>query len=229
MSHEVGGDIWTDWASAWPARRAERGEVVDDLIVAFAARHLTGRVLDAGCGDGAYTARLAAPRPVGPGLDACGVDGTADLVTLARTAHPHLSFGQADLAALPFADDAFGGVLCLTVLEWVARPLESLRELVRVTRPGGTLVLGVLGAGNRTRDLHLARFWGESPMNGLLPWELALLCGREGLTVTDSLGVGREGRVTSGVTGERDAMTRAMIWLLAVSSEGGSETQLRGV
>ncbi|PYE56454.1 methyltransferase family protein [Deinococcus yavapaiensis KR-236] len=203
-------DVWSAWADVWPARRRERDGVVDEAILAFAARHLAGRVLDAGCGDGAYTSALRARS-----FDVLGVDVTPELLTIARARHPDLRFEEASLARLPFSDAAFDSTFCLTVLEWAADPVASLRELRRVT--AGPLVLGVLGAGNRTRDVHLARFWGGSPMNGLLPWELKLLCEREELGVKDELGVSRSGVETGG----RDAMTRAMIWLLACEPSGG--------
>lgn len=202
--------VWSGWAEAWPTRRRERDGFVDDAVLAFAARHLGGRVLDAGCGDGAYTATLRER-----GFDVLGVDVTPELLAVARARLPDVTFEEASLARLPFPDAAFGSALCLTVLEWVADPVASLRELARVT--AGPLVLGVLGAGNRTRDLHLARFWGASPMNGLLPWELKLLCEREGWRVTDELGVSK----TATERGGRDAMTRAMIWMMACEPSGG--------
>jgi len=204
------GSAWATWASAWPTRREERGEVVDDLVLRFARQHLPqGRVLDAGSGDGTYAARLAAAFTV------TGVDATPELVDTARRRHPGLPFDHASLEALPYRDGTFDGVFCLTVLEWVDDPLTALRELRRVTRPGGVLVLGVLGAGNGTRDLHVQRFGGRSPMNGLLPWELELLCEREGLRVQASLGVTRNGPVSERT---RADMTRVMIWLVAVST-----------
>ncbi|WP_157448729.1 class I SAM-dependent methyltransferase [Deinococcus peraridilitoris] len=181
---------------------------MDDLILAFALGHLPGAdgatVLDAGCGDGFYAGALRRA-----GLTVNGVDTTPALLERARQDHPGVDFVQADLISLPFSTHHFDAVFCLTVLEWLPDPLAALQELKRVARPGAPLVLGVLGAGNRTRDLHTARFWGESPMNGLLPWELPTLCERLALRVTASQGVTREGAISGG----RDAMTRAMIWL----------------
>lgn len=204
----MSGHVWAGWAEAWPARREERGEVVDGLTLDFARWHLPhGALLDAGCGDGWYAGALHSPSH-----QVTGVDATPGLLAAARREHPQVPFVEASLSTLPFADGTFDGTFCLTVLEWVNDPLAALRELRRVTKQDGRLVLGLLGAGNRTRDLHAARFWGESPMNGLLPWELPLLCDRVGWRVHASRGVSRGGWVD----GERDAMTRAMLWLFAL-------------
>jgi ubiquinone/menaquinone biosynthesis C-methylase UbiE len=46
-----------------------------------------------------------------------------------------------DITAIPVPDASFDNVLCVEVLEHVPRPLDALRELARVLRPGGTLVL----------------------------------------------------------------------------------------
>jgi 2-polyprenyl-6-hydroxyphenyl methylase/3-demethylubiquinone-9 3-methyltransferase len=48
-----------------------------------------------------------------------------------------------DVVRLPFADNSFAGCLCLSVLEYVDEPYESLNELARVVEPGGVLVLSV--------------------------------------------------------------------------------------
>ena len=49
----------------------------------------------------------------------------------------------ADITALPFADKQFGSVICYSVLEHIADVTRAIGELSRVTRPGGTLVIGV--------------------------------------------------------------------------------------
>ncbi|MBB6097308.1 SAM-dependent methyltransferase [Deinobacterium chartae] len=205
-------DTWTPLAENWPAQRARREGAVDALIIELARRHLAGPVLDAGCGSGEYTAALHAL-----GLEVLGTDATPAMLGVARRQFPQLAFQAADLLALPFADAAFGGVFCLTVLEWVTDPWAALREVVRVTRPGGTLLLGVLGAGNRVRDRHLERFLsGQSPMNGLLPWELESLLRHADLELIESCGAAPSGRLE----GDRAAMTRAMLWLFVARRAG---------
>jgi ubiquinone/menaquinone biosynthesis C-methylase UbiE len=45
-----------------------------------------------------------------------------------------------DGLVLPFSDETFDAVCCVEALEFMARPREALREMVRVLRPGGTLL-----------------------------------------------------------------------------------------
>jgi SAM-dependent methyltransferase len=108
-------------------------------------------VLDAGCGTGRFTTRLAKSRaiPVGVDLDS-GMLGIA-----ARRLPGRCS--QATIEDLPFANATFDLAVAVTVLEFVADPAAAVAELVRVTRPGGRIVIGALnphspwGLANRRR------------------------------------------------------------------------------
>lgn len=51
--------------------------------------------------------------------------------------------GHADIEALPFADAEFDGVICLDVIEHVGDPFRAARELMRVVRPGGHLLVTI--------------------------------------------------------------------------------------
>lgn len=116
------------------------------------------RVLDAACGTG-IVARTAA-RAVGPAGAVTAVDLNADMLSTARRAAARadadIDFTSGDIAALPFGDDGFDVALCQEALQFVADPIAVLRELVRVTRPGGR----VAGSVFRSLDHHpvYARF-----------------------------------------------------------------------
>jgi len=94
------------------------------------------RVLDVGCGPG-HLARWLARR----GCQVTGVDRGWRLVRMARRLAARegvfVCFARAPGERLPFADAAFDLTLATTVIYWVERPEAVLREMVRVTRPGG--------------------------------------------------------------------------------------------
>jgi 2-polyprenyl-3-methyl-5-hydroxy-6-metoxy-1,4-benzoquinol methylase len=115
-----------------------------EAIVAALAGHLPcEHFLDAGCGDGRYLAALASL----PGRPArvAGTDIAERMLATARraaaTAGVEAELVRANLEALPFTDATFDLVLCTQVLEHLLDPQAGLRELARVTRRGGVLVL----------------------------------------------------------------------------------------
>ncbi len=88
------------------------------------------RVLDAGCGYGALIDCLTA---IGRTVDYVGVDRCPEMVKLARREHPDARFRTADVAALPFEDDAFDWAVCRG-LEGTAKTLVSNRAWVAMRR-----------------------------------------------------------------------------------------------
>lgn len=132
------------------------------------ARPLAGELaLDAGCGTGIYTTRL-----IDAGIEVTGVDIDPEMLAAARIKAPGATFVEGDLAALPFVDDRFDLTIAVAVLCFVPDPDAATRELVRVTRPGGRIVIGEL---NRT-SLWAAR----RRLKGLLgraPWRQARFFG----------------------------------------------------
>ena len=90
---------------------------------------LAGDVLDVGCGRKPYQHLTRATRYVGVDIDTPA--------TRALAAADHYYDGR----TLPFADASFDAVLCSQVLEHVFAPAEFLREIHRVLRPGGVLLL----------------------------------------------------------------------------------------
>lgn len=99
------------------------------------------QALDAGCGTGIYTAWLA-----GRGLRVTGADHDPVMLAAAAAKAPAAQLVQADATALPFPDQTFDLTLAVTLLCFLDQPRRerTVRELVRVTRPGGRVVLGEL-------------------------------------------------------------------------------------
>ena len=95
-------------------------------------------LLDCGCGPGALTFGLA--EAVAPGR-AVGVDLEPGMIEsanrIADDDYPNLEFRVGDINDLPFEDDEFDVVFSSAVTEHLPDPIPALRELRRVTKPGG--------------------------------------------------------------------------------------------
>lgn len=110
-------------------------DLIDDLELGFLKRFATGReVLEVGCGTGLLLERIArfASR-------ARGVDLSPGMLEHAR--ERGLDVTQGSATALPFEDASFDVVCSFKVLAHVREIKEAVAEMLRVTKPGGELVL----------------------------------------------------------------------------------------
>jgi SAM-dependent methyltransferase len=96
-------------------------------------------VLDAACGTG-IVARLVAPL-VGPSGRTVGVDYDPIMIEMARSLAPEIEWRQGDLQNLPFPDASYDLVICQQGLQYLPDPGAGLRQIHRVLRPGGRMVL----------------------------------------------------------------------------------------
>lgn len=99
------------------------------------------RILDVGAGTGrAARALLSSPAFDGALIN---VEPSEDMARVGRglVGHGPASWVRAWAVPLPFPPSAFDMVMCLEVLEFTSRPEATLRELVRVLRPGGWLLV----------------------------------------------------------------------------------------
>ena len=112
-------------------------------------------VVDIGCGNGVYLAELAHRGHAGPVL---GVDFSVGMLAAARGRAPKASLVAGDAAALPLRDDAGDLTLAMHMLYHLPDPAAAVRELRRVTRPGGQVVVGLNGEDHlrELRDLITA-------------------------------------------------------------------------
>ncbi|KDN83287.1 methyltransferase domain-containing protein [Kitasatospora cheerisanensis] len=102
------------------------------------------RLLDIGCGPGTITADLA--DRLGPTGRVVGVDPSEEVLVqaaaLAAGRGPdRLTFEAADVYRLPYADASFDVVHAHQVLQHLADPVAALREMRRVTAPGGVIAV----------------------------------------------------------------------------------------
>lgn len=108
------------------------------LLIDFAALAPGSHVLDAGCGTGGLAAALASDARV---TRVTGVDVSDAYVAYASHHHgaPHVRFERGDVTDLRFADAVFDATLSSLVLQFVPDPHRAVREMRRVTRPGGVV------------------------------------------------------------------------------------------
>ncbi len=145
------------------------------------------RVLDVGCGDG-LLACVAAAR----GAAVTGIDPDPAMLAAARRraagAGLELNLRYGTITHLPFPDGSFDIVTAITVLCFVPEAGAAFREMARMLRPGGRLVLGELGRWSLWAALRRLRGW-----LGSTTWqhaqfrtaaELRLLARNAGLAVT---------------------------------------------
>jgi SAM-dependent methyltransferase len=94
-------------------------------------------VLDVGSGTGVVTEELAA----GTQAQVIGIDLDPEMVAFAQKRGGRAEYRLGDAHDLPFDDGRFDVVACHFVLLWCCDPAQAAREMVRVTRPGGAVLV----------------------------------------------------------------------------------------
>jgi len=120
-------------------------------------RHLSGRVLDVGCGIGDFLAYR--PGTVGVDINPHAVEWCRQQGFDSRVMEPD---------RLPFEDGGFDAVVLDNVLEHLAEPGPLLAEIRRVLVPGGRLLVGVPGARGYAADPDHKVFYGEAELERAL-------------------------------------------------------------
>jgi SAM-dependent methyltransferase len=124
-------------------RLQDQADALCELLHADTRYPAGSRVLEAGCGVGSQTITLARSSP-----DARIVSVDVSAASLAEAGKraeaagiTNVEFRQADIFALPFAPASFDHVFVCFVLEHLSRPLEALRVLKGLLRPGGSITV----------------------------------------------------------------------------------------
>lgn len=125
-------------AAGWDAKFPDDGPRYAGAIAELGPKE-GDFVLDAGCGTGRALPLLRAA--VGPRGTVLGVDLTPEMIDRARAHRAAADLVVADCARLPLPDAAVDLVLGAGLISHLPGPAAGLRELARVTRPGGRLAL----------------------------------------------------------------------------------------
>jgi ubiquinone/menaquinone biosynthesis C-methylase UbiE len=97
------------------------------------------KVLDLGCGTGMLLSLLARRSEF-----VVGVDSSPEMLELARKRRGSAALVLADADHLPFADRSFDAVISVTLLQNMPDPAATVREVARVAKPEGILILTTL-------------------------------------------------------------------------------------
>lgn len=103
------------------------------------------KVLDVGCGTGNFSVKLAQQ-----GCQITGIDISAEMLKIAREKarqNPVLvmEFKVMDFNQLDFDDESFDAAFSMTAFEFAQDPAHGYGEMFRVLKPGGQLLIGVIG------------------------------------------------------------------------------------
>jgi ubiquinone/menaquinone biosynthesis C-methylase UbiE len=166
-----------DTINAWPFFHDEQKPRSIELLGVQPGQH----ILDVGCGLGDVTRTLG--KRVGPQGRVIGTDLSERLIAEARRrttpADGPIAFQADNAESLPWPADTFHGSRADRVLMFMDRPHLAVREMVRVTRPGGRIVIGefdmetaIVDSPYRLLTRRLLDFWCDSIPNGWIGRQL---------------------------------------------------------
>ena len=153
---DLGPDAYVEW------RASELGAVTERLeyrLILELIGDVNGlRVLDVGCGDGKLAVALRRR-----GATVVGIDVSPAMIEAARARarndNSDISFLLASTDSMPFQPAHFDLAVAVTVLCFVENAVPVFREIARVLRPGGRLVIGELGRWSTWALARRIRAW----------------------------------------------------------------------
>jgi len=176
MRHDRGATDFDAIAEAYD--QSLPGHVVEHYLTKRAGfiigRIPRGPALDVGCGTGKLAERLS-----DAGYTVTGLDCSRGMLERLRRRRSDFRLVAGDSTALPFVDNCFDLTYCVAMLHHVADPgavHETLREMVRVTRPGGYLLIWDHNAANPYWPILMRRVPQDTGSERLIPAS-EIVCG----------------------------------------------------
>lgn len=141
MSSDSG---WRESAGAWIEEQGKEGDfgrkyILDPVMLPRALARGPRTALDVGCGEGRFCRVLRKH-----GVAATGIDPTPELLAYARKKDPGGEYAEGVAEKLPYSDRSFDLVVSYLTLIDIPDYRAAIREMARVLRPGGTLLIANL-------------------------------------------------------------------------------------
>lgn len=157
----LGPGLYDEW------RAADVGVITGRLeraVILELAGNVAGmRALDVGCGDGELALDLWER-----GAQVTGVDASLEMIEAARMRAKHrtapIALEVAPAEQLPFEAERFDIIVAVTILCFVQDAAPVFREIARVLRPGGRLIIGELGKWSSWAAARRIRAWRGSAL-----------------------------------------------------------------
>jgi ubiquinone/menaquinone biosynthesis C-methylase UbiE len=158
---DLGPDVYAKW------RASSTGAITEQLqrrLILSLLGDVGGReVLDIGCGDDDLAIELRRR-----GAIVTGIDASAEMIDAARARAKRegvqVEFCVGAGESIPFATERFDAVVAMTILCFVTDADPVFREIARVLRPGGRLVIGELGKWSLWAVTRRLRAWFGSAL-----------------------------------------------------------------
>lgn len=145
--------------------------------------HSNVSVIDVGCGTGLISKELAER-----GFNAHGVDFSSEVIKIAKRLTPKVDFRCSSIYKLPFKDETFDIVVCLGVFQTVAEPEKALREMKRVLRKNGIIIIRTLNSLSLLAIISLKKI-NEPFLTFYNPLRFRRLMKKEGFTNVSLKGI----------------------------------------
>lgn len=132
------------WAKIYDKGRISRWfQYTQDLAISVMSLRRDSKVLDVGCGTGFAVLQLAALVPEGK---SCGIDISRGMIGQAQAKIPEdlserVEFCEGSSDQIPYPDESFDNLLCTNSFHHYPDPINALKEMQRVLRSGGRIVI----------------------------------------------------------------------------------------
>jgi SAM-dependent methyltransferase len=184
------GDLWGQAPRDWALIQEPQHTPLFEAMLSAANVGKDVCVLDAGCGGGGASL-LAVQR----GAQIAGLDAAEGLINGARERVPAGDFRVGDIQEMPYANDSFDAVLAANSIQYADDQVAALRELRRVCKAEGRIVVALFAEAERVEYGNFLRAMAaalsEAPGGGgafalSTPGTLESLAENAGLTVLDT-------------------------------------------